>query len=62
MYTTSLQYLLYLPGDYKVDGWREGGGGEGDQTRRRVKGRDGREGSSCWAEAGDSKEYYHNYY
>jgi len=62
MYTTSLQYLLYLPGDYKVDGWMEGGGGEGDQTRRRVKRRDGREGSSCWAEAGDSKEYYHNYY
>jgi len=64
MYTTSLQYLLYLPGDYKVlDGWMEGGGGEGDQTRRRWKRRDGREGegSSCWAEAGDSKEYYHYY-
>ena len=43
MYTTSLQYLLYLPGDYKVDGWMEGGGGEGDQTRRRWKRRDGRE-------------------
>jgi len=37
------------------------GGGEGDQTGRRWKRRDGSEGSSCWAEAGDSKEYYHYY-
>ena len=41
MYTTLLQYLLYLPGDYKVDGGREeekgikpGGGGRGGMGGR----------------------------
>ena len=45
----------YLPGDDVVNGGRRRRGSNQEEMEKEG----GREGSSCWAEAGDSKEYYH---